>query len=594
MPTSTSKPKPPTTTKPKESAESKAEKRKRTTEHKAAKAAVLAKVNIADSDEESQPGGEGKGEKERDDQESEEPEGEKWYRSKCGKYVYIRDNNNEYTRWTIKSKPNIKEAGKNWSVAKYMELDGNNEKSDMYNAINTYARTILMAEVKDLENPIWGNVTTDMRNRLNFRLKKRFPYLHRFKDNCVSEELCKRILRNHRDTMSRIKKAGGRTEWKAQEKVKREARKAKAVLSSKAKSASDSAIHLSTQVLALASTGPSSEGPVPQRTVPPTDDDEDHGVFSDNKNPRKKRRWIIDDSDDSESPSPPAPRQSDSDVAAASSSKKRQLTPEGIQDRCNATISGNAKRFVSSSNRPSQRARNMNSEAESEKDGDKAVMDIGGSKDNSGGNKGKESEDHSEGEGDNKVQADKDDEGQVDKDDDDDDEEDLARQMEELKKRMNAASNKKNQKRDPLPTIPVQKQQCPLVDNLPSRSSTPALNPSTAPTSNSLAPIPQPDSTITSNTPSSNYGKPQSATPSPKRPRVRPKIRPVPLDSDSEIIVKSKEQPASSIEPTGRKNAVRPSQGPRSRKMKEELIESVESGLNAPKKNTRRQLRAGR
>jgi hypothetical protein len=51
-------------------------------------------------------------------------------------YVYIRDGDNDFTRWTIKAKPDIKEVGKNWNVAKYMELDGSNTKTDIYNAIN--------------------------------------------------------------------------------------------------------------------------------------------------------------------------------------------------------------------------------------------------------------------------------------------------------------------------------------------------------------------------------------------------------------------------------------------------------------------------
>ncbi|CCO36906.1 hypothetical protein BN14_11053 [Rhizoctonia solani AG-1 IB] len=462
-----------------------------------------------------------------------------------------------------------------------MELDGSNEKTDMYNAINTYARTILMAEVKDLENPIWANVTTNMRNRLNFRLKKRFPYLHRFKDNCVSEELCKRILRNHRDTMSRIKKAGGRTEWKMQEKVKRETRKAKAASGSNAGGASESTMRSSTPTPTTTSKNPGSESPVAQannrvkegkKAAPPTDDEETHGVSSDKQRPQKKRRRIVNDSDDSDSPGPSrhdstmkefVPLISSQPAKARKISSKTDLDGDGDGDEV-GTGTGRGR---------------------GDDDGDSDDNSDGEGEGNNRGKKVEENEDGSEGEGNNEGQMDKGDkeDDEDDKEDDEDededeDEEDLVRQMEELKKRIDAAS-KKSGKHNPLSIIPIQKQPRQFPDDLPSRNATPASDPPTVPASDFPAHNPQFGSTIPSNIPpSSNHSKPQLVAPSPKRFRVKFNV------GQGEARLGPEERSESSTEPTPTpatqgKNTARSTKGPASRKMKEELIESVEAGL---------------
>ncbi|QRW21894.1 hypothetical protein RhiXN_09481 [Rhizoctonia solani] len=252
MPKAT-KSKPATHSKPSKAAlpsAARAAQRERTTEYKQAKASALAStvkgkgVHYHDEDDdEGEDDGEVEGVdndsngdndnchnrsedgKDGEDGEDEEamddakPEYEP-YKSKCGNFVYVPDDNGDYTKYSMIDRPE----GKLNNLPKLVKMEGN-ENKDLIQGIRNTIRTITRHVTRNIKDCTFSMVSPEQFASITIQARKSYPILARFRQSWATREFAIRALTNGRDHQNRIQKAGGLAAWCAKLRTKREAKK---------------------------------------------------------------------------------------------------------------------------------------------------------------------------------------------------------------------------------------------------------------------------------------------------------------------------------------------------------------------------------
>ncbi|CAE6450401.1 unnamed protein product [Rhizoctonia solani] len=145
----------------------------------------------------------GSGDEDAEDYELPEPKYHP-YKSKCGGFIFIPDEQGEYTKYTMLDRPE----GKLKNLPKLMKMGGPKNK-ELVQGIQSCIRTVTLHVARNIPKCKYHMLSDEQRGSIKLQALKKYPILGRYRRGWVTTEF---IIR-------------GQVAWCAQLKAKREAKK---------------------------------------------------------------------------------------------------------------------------------------------------------------------------------------------------------------------------------------------------------------------------------------------------------------------------------------------------------------------------------